>query len=249
MKYLGFSVLIGLLFATLTFAANTAVIPIEKLEQDSYDWYARHAEVLALQQQLDPQVVLIGDSITHFWAGPPAASIIRGAESFKETFGELRVLNLGFGWDRTQNVLWRLANGEMEGLTPKLIVLHIGTNNTSTTPNARANTPEEIVEGIAAICRQLTKKAPEARIILMDVFPREAKPDHPRRKVIRETNRLLAAAELPYQVIRLDIADQLTAPDGTITRRLMGDFCHPTAEGYRIWGKALQPLIRAYVPE
>lgn len=228
--------------------ANSALVPVPKLENDSYDWYARHQAVLQLQKQIDPQVVLIGDSITHFWGGRPDARA-RGAAAFAETFGALRVLNMGFGWDRIQNVLWRLENGEMDGLSPALIVLHIGTNNTSQTKNARANTPEEIVEGIGVVCGKLIEKAPKARILLMNVFPREEKPDAPRRKVINEINRLLAEKEFPPQVIRLDIGALLTNPDGTVSRTIMGDFCHPTNAGYLIWGRALKPVLNAYFPE
>ncbi len=170
---------------------NSAVLPTPKLEDDFYDWWERHAAVLRMKNAIDPEIVLIGDSITHLWGGEPAANLRNGAKAFASVFAPYRVLNLGFGWDRTQNVLWRLDNGEMDGLHPSAVVLHIGTNNTSETPNAQANTSEEIVEGIAAICSRLRSKAPDATIILMKVFPREETPDHPRRVAIFEINRLL----------------------------------------------------------
>jgi len=156
--------------ATMT-DINTAVIPVGSLETDSYDWYARHHAEVELQKTLRPRVVLIGDSITHFWSGRPAAHITNGTSSWERAFGNMPAMNMGFGWDRTQNVLWRLRQGEFEGLSPEWIVLLIGTNNLSGTRNARANTPQEIVEGIAAICRELRQRSPGSRIALMGVFP------------------------------------------------------------------------------
>ena len=134
---------------------NSAVAPMPKLEQDSYDWYGRHAAVLDLQKKTQPEIVLVGDSITHFWSGEPRANHRNGANSWTQTFGDHAVLNLGFGWDRTQNVLWRLEHGEMDGLAPKTIVLNIGCNNFTGTANARTNTPEEVSAAIRVICDRL----------------------------------------------------------------------------------------------
>ena len=224
-------------------SANTALVPVPKLEQDSYDWYARHAEVLRLKDRLNPEVVLIGDSITHFWGGEPKSAQANGPASWQATFGAYRTLNLGFGWDRIQNVLWRLDHGELDGVHPRVIVLHIGTNNTSDTERARKNTPTEIAEGVRAILRRLRAKTPEARIILMAVFPREQKPDHPRRQQIGEINGLLRELGQMPGVTWLDIGPKLLQPDGTISREMMRDFCHPTEAGYQIWGGALAPLL------
>ena len=139
--------------------SNTAIVPTSKLEKDGYDWWVRHHDVLAVKDSLNPEIILIGNSITHFWGGnyPPLKNVdgapreANGPISWEATFGNHRVLNLGFGWDRTQNVLWRLDNGEIDGLNPKLVVIHIGTNNTSETKNARSNSSSEIVEGIESL--------------------------------------------------------------------------------------------------
>jgi lysophospholipase L1-like esterase/acetyl esterase/lipase len=229
--------------------SNSALVPVPKLEEDSYDWYGRHAEVLQLKDRINPQVVLIGDSITHFWGGEPKAAQANGTVSWQATFGSYRTLNLGFGWDRIQNVLWRLDHGELDGLHPRVIVLHIGTNNTSDTDHARKNTPAEIAEGIRAIIRRLRAKTPEARVILMKVFPREQKPNHPRRRHIEAINQLLSNefAQLPG-VTLVDIGPQLVQSDGTISPEIMRDFCHPTEKGYQIWGSALAPLLTAALP-
>jgi lysophospholipase L1-like esterase len=222
---------------------NTALIPVPKLENDSYDWYARHADVLRIKDQTNPEVVMIGDSITHFWAGPPQAKIQRGVKAWNELYGERRVLNLGFGWDRTQNVLWRFEHGEFDGLHPRLVVLNIGTNNFSSTAHAKANTPAEVAEAIRAICIRIRSKSPESRIVLMGVFPRGAKATDPFRAKITELNRLLAEYGKVPGITFLDIGGQFLLPGGEIPRSLMSDFCHPTEQGYALWAAALKPLV------
>jgi lysophospholipase L1-like esterase len=224
---------------------NTAIVPVPKLENDIYDWYARHDAVLKVKNEINPEIVMIGDSITHFWAGPPRAQIQHGPLAWKELFGSRRVLNLGFGWDRTQNVLWRLAHGEFDGLHPRYVVINIGTNNFSSTSHARANTPAEVAEGIRAICASIRTKSSESRIILMGVFPRGAKPDDPVRSKIRELNKLLVEVGKARGITVLDIGRQFLLPNGELPRKLMSDFCHPTEEGYAIWASALRPLLQA----
>ena len=219
---------------------NTAVIPTPRLEMDSYDWYERHKEVLAAGARMDPRVVLIGDSITHFWGGPPKAQRISGPRAWEQAFGGIPTLNLGFGWDRTQNVLWRLAHGEFDGLHPRTVVLNIGTNNLTGTGNARANTPAEIVQGILSIVDTVHARSPESRILVMGVFPRGFSPSAPMRASIREVNRLAAEALAGKpQTTFLDIGARFLEPDGTLPKALMNDGTHPTEEGYGIWAKAL----------
>ena len=221
-------------------ATNTAVVPVTRLEKDSYDWWQRHEAELAEGRKLDPEIVLIGDSITHFWAGPPQGNHANGPAAWKATFGERRVLNLGFGWDRTQNVLWRLDHGEFDGLHPKTVVLHIGTNNFTPTPHARANTPQEVYEGILAIIERVRAQSPQSRIVVMGVMPRYEKPDNPGRARIAALNALLEKGLAGKEGITyLDIGAQLLQPDGTLSREIMGDFTHPTDKGYAIWGRAL----------
>ena len=221
-------------------AINTAIVPASKLETDSYDWWARHNEILALKNRVNPQIVLIGDSITHFWGGPPAANHVNGPTSWQTAFGGLRVLNLGFGYDRTQNVLWRLDHGEFDGLTPRWVVINIGTNNINSTSNARGNTPDEITDAIMAICNRVKAKSPESHIILMAVFPRGNSPADPFRTRIASINEALSrAVATDPEIVYLDIGSQFFAPDGSIPRDIMGDGTHPTDKGYAIWEKAL----------
>lgn len=242
--------LTSLLFATPLFSkdtpANTAVVPVSKLENDCYDWWQRHEAVLAAKAKMAPEIVLVGDSITHFWGGEPASPGVkpRGAAAWENVFGGKKVLNLGFGWDRTQNVLWRLDHGEIDGLKPKWIVLNIGTNNSSGTPNARANTPAETAEGVAAILGKLKQKSPDSKLILMAVLPRGEKADDPKRAFIGGLNPLLAEIAKKHGATFIDLRDRFLAVDGTLPKSLMPDGVHPNEAGYAIWAAALKEAMR-----
>ncbi|MEN3942761.1 SGNH/GDSL hydrolase family protein [Prosthecobacter sp. SYSU 5D2] len=229
---------------TLT-SVNTAILPVGKLEKDMYGWEERHAEVMKIKDDLDPEIVLIGDSITHFWGGLPdgGKKANRGTESWEALFGSRRVLNLGFGWDRTQNVLKRIQLGELDGLQPKTIVIHIGTNNTSKTANARDNTPAEIAEGISLIIEKAQAKCPQAQIILMAIFPRGHLPTDPRRAILADINRRLAPLGQKPRITFLDITDKWLEPDGTLPKDLMPDGVHPNQKGYHIWAEALKKAL------
>jgi len=221
--------------------ANSAIIPVPRLEQDHYDWYERHHAALALKQSIRPRIVMIGDSITHFWAGPPTAARRNGPNAWRHLFGTVPVLNLGFGWDRTQNLLWRLRQGELRGLAPREVVLNIGTNNLTGTANARTNKPAEVADGIAAIVAEIRRQTPASRITVMGVFPRGPLPTDPLRQPIAETNRLLAGRFAHQPKLRfLDIGTRFLNAKGELRDGVMLDGTHPSEAGYEIWASALR---------
>lgn len=221
-------------------SVNTAVVPVPRLERDHYNWWERHAAELMVARRIDPDVVLIGDSITHFWGGRPPGPFAHGPEAWRRTFGRCRALNLGFGWDRTQNVLWRLGHGEFAGLHPKLVILNIGTNNFSATPHARANTPAEVAAGVVAICDRVKALSPTTHLLVMAVFPRGRYPDGPFRAPIAALDAILARelAGRPDTTF-LDIGRRFLTPAGELPPELMPDGTHPSERGYTIWGDAL----------
>jgi lysophospholipase L1-like esterase len=230
--------------------ANTAIVPVPKLENDSYNWWDRHKDVLSIKDSINPEIVLIGNSITHFWGGEPklrwADGSLRdsnGPKSWDSLFHNYRVLNLGFGWDRTQNVLWRLDRGELDGLHPRTVIINIGTNNTTQTQNARMNTAPEIVEGIRAICLRVRSKVPDAKIVLMAIFPRDQKKDHPRRLLINEINKQLEAFANEHNFTFVDIGFKMLDKDGTFIPGITSDYCHPTDKGYQIWADGIRSII------
>lgn len=223
---------------------NTACLPKSRLEKDFYDWDQRHADILALTKTEKPELVFIGDSITHLWGGQPNnAATSRGQDSMDQLAAGRAVLNLGFGWDRTQNVLWRIGHGELDGLSPHHIVINIGTNNLAGTGNARENTPAEIAEGIEAVVLQAKAKCPAAKIVLMAVFPRGGKAADPIRAKVAAINALLPAIAKSANATFLDLGPQFLDADGNIPKDLMPDSLHPAAKGYAIWANALKPLL------
>jgi lysophospholipase L1-like esterase len=227
--------------AQLGVSFNTALIPVPWLEQDSYDWYARHRGALAAARVSKPQVVMIGDSITHFWSGTPRGVRASGPESWHWLYGARPALNLGFGWDRTQNVLWRIRQGELDGLDPQWVVINIGTNNLAGTGQARTTTPQETAEGVQAIVAQVRQRLPKAKVLLMGIFPRGRHAGDALRAPISETNRLLAARYAGDPAVRwLDVGARFLQPDGTLPEALFPDTTHPNEAGYSIWAQALR---------
>ena len=219
---------------------NTAVIPVGRIELDSYDWYARHHAELELAKKVNPGIVLIGDSIIHFWGGQPTSNPVNGPSAWERVFGAMSVVNMGFGWDRTQNVLWRLRHGELDGLNPKWVILAIGTNNLTESKHMRANSPEEIAEAVEAICHEIHQKSPVSKVLLMAILPRGNRADSPQRPQIQATNRLLSSRFTASKYVTfIDFGARFLQPDGSISTRLMPDGTHPSDEGYQFWADAL----------
>jgi lysophospholipase L1-like esterase len=185
-------------------------------------------------------VLFIGDSITHFFGGEPQARIVNGAAVWQKFYAPRRALNLGFGWDRTENVLWRLQHGELEGAAPKAVVVLIGTNNLD------VNKPEEIADGIRAICDELRARLPETRILLLGILPRSPKPDRLRAK-LGEVNRRLATFGGQSGLTFLEVGAGFIAADGSIPAELMNDYLHPTPKGYALLAEAIEPTLSRWL--
>ena len=222
---------------------NTALVPLtQNRDWKSYDWVVRHHEILALNQPaaIRADVVFVGDSITHFWSGEPKAKRVSGKESWEKWIAPHHPINLGYGWDRTENVLWRLRHGEIAGLKPKAFVVLIGTNNLS-----GFNPPAQTAEGVAEVCRELRRQAPQAKILLLAILPRQAKPDATRQRVT-DTNVLLKAQAPQIADAYLDLTDKLVEADGSILKETMNDYLHPTNKGYEVMGAAIDAQLKAW---
>jgi len=181
--------------------------------------------------------VLDGDSITDFWQAPRL-----GGPVFAEHFGKRRALDFAVAGDRTQHVLWRLEQGQVDGLDPKLITLMIGTNN------LKANSDAQIADGIAAIVADYRRRCPDAVILLQGILPRGATPTDPARPRIKAINERIARFADGQHVIFVDFGAKFLEPDGTLSREVMPDFLHPSAKGYEIWAAELQPFVAKYLP-
>jgi lysophospholipase L1-like esterase len=222
---------------------NTALVPLtQNRDWKSYDWVARHQEILALNKPgaIRADVVLIGDSITHFWSGEPKAKRVAGKDSWEKWIAPHHPINLGYGWDRTENVLWRLRHGEIAGLKPKAFVVLIGTNNLS-----GFNPPDQTAEGVAEVCRELRRQAPQAKVLLLAILPRQAKPDATRQRVA-DTNKLLQVQAAQIADAYLDLTAKLIEADGSILKETMNDYLHPTNKGYEVMGAAIDAQLKAW---
>jgi lysophospholipase L1-like esterase len=207
-----------------------------------YDWAVRHAAVTKIATDRKASLVFIGDSITQMFGGDPHDRPQSGKEVWEQHYGKRNAANLGFGYDFVENTLWRLQHGELDGAAAKVVVIHIGTNNVN------RNTPEEIATGIRAICTEVHHRQPVAKTVLMAIFPRGPKPDATRAK-LEAINKLIADLDGKDGILFLDIGAKFLEPDGTISRETMGDFLHPTAKGYEIWARELDPVLEKLLGE
>jgi lysophospholipase L1-like esterase len=220
--------------ASVVALANTAVVP----EPRDANWVKRHEGFVEIARKGSVDVLFLGDSITDAWRREPPG----GKREWDTHFAPLRAANFGISGDRTQHVLWRLENGELDGIKPKVVVLMIGTNNTGFERDGKTprNTPAETAAGVDAILKKLRRTLPQTKILLLAVFPRGEKPDHPQRLQVKEINAAVAKLADGKTVRYLDIGQKFLAPDGTLPKDIMPDFLHPNAKGYAIWASAIK---------
>jgi lysophospholipase L1-like esterase len=190
----------------------------------------RHEAMNARVKQGDVDLVFIGDSITAGWEGA-------GKEVWAKHYGLRKAVNLGIGGDRTQHVLWRLQNGNLEGITPKLAVIMIGTNNSN------SNTPEDIAAGVKAIVELIRQKTPDTKILLLATFPRGATPEDPKRQTNEKSNAIVKQLADDQHVFFLDIGDKFLEADGTLSKEIMPDLLHLNDKSYAIWAESIEPTV------
>jgi lysophospholipase L1-like esterase len=227
---------------------NTAIIPAPACEKDFYNWTERHDAVCAAIREKPVKLVFVGDSITHLWGGTPTPNKQSGDKVWQEFYSPRNAINMGFGWDRTQQALWRIENGEFEGITPEVAVVLIGTNNL-TGHNVRENTDPEIVAGITAVCSIIRKKSPQTKVLLLGLLPRGAEPLGTHRTRIRAINTELAKLNGKDGVTYLDIGPKLLDLDGKFLAGVAPDNLHLSESGYRIWAEAMEPTLKKLLGE
>lgn len=221
----------------------TTLVPCtQDRDWPTYDWAKRHAAVTALTREPRAELVFVGDSITQMFGGQPHDRGQPGKNVWEKFYDPRNTANLGFGYDYVENTLWRLQHGELDGAKAKVVVVHIGTNNTG------KNSAEEITAGIRAICEEIQKRQPSAKILLLAILPRSPKPDASRAK-LGEVNKLIAKFDGQNGITFLDAGAKFVAEDGSISRELMGDFLHPTEKGYTLWAEAMEPVLRRLLGE
>ena len=203
-----------------------------------------HSQLLAKARQGAIDVYFEGDSITRRWDATDYPSLLA---NWKQNFFGWNAADFGWGADRTQNILWRLDNGELDGVNPKVIVLLAGTNNLgsrSAQEDADA-TVDDVTRGLQAIVRVIRTKAPAATIIIMGIFPRND--NMALMPVIDRINRNLSRFADGGKVRYLNINDKLANPEGKLFDGMMNphDKLHPAEQGYQVWADALKPVLTA----
>jgi lysophospholipase L1-like esterase len=192
----------------------------------------RHEGFVEIAKRGNIDLLLHGDSITDWWVQNDANKAM-----FDKHFGHIRTANFAIAGDTTQGVLWGLKNGEGQGFQPKAVMLMIGTNNSGTFA------APEIAEGIGAIVLELRKDFPEARILLLAIFPRSV-PGDPVRDKIAEVNRIIARLDDQQHVFYLDIGARFLDEQGHfLPDAFRPDNLHPAAKGYDIWGEAVRAKL------
>lgn len=213
---------------------NPATTPSPRLDKDMKpdpSWMKRHEGFVEIAKKGDVDVLFLGDSITDAWRGKAAQP------TWEKFFVPHKPANFGIGGDRTQHVLWRIQNGELDGIKPKVVVLMIGTNNTG------QDSAEQIADGVTAIVKTIRQRSPSTKVMLLAVFPRGEQPDNPGRVKIAQINKTISKLDDGKSVRYLDIGGKFLQPDGTLSKDIMPDFLHLSAKGYEIWGEAINPLL------
>jgi lysophospholipase L1-like esterase len=193
----------------------------------------RHRGFVDIARKGNIDLLFVGDSITDGFSRPLRGSEAPGGRVWKATFAPLKAANFGIAGERTQGALWRMRNGELEGFKAKLIVLLLGTNNIG------ANPSDEIVAGERLIIQEFKRQQPQAKVLLLGIFPRPMLPTSPVRAAIKEINSKLAKLADNRRVFYKDIGSKFLTADGILTEDIMSDGIHPTARGYQIWADAI----------
>lgn len=201
-------------------------------EPDNYDWEERHRSILQLNKKDPPKTVIFANSIVHFWGGLPRTKIVREPQTWDQYLTPAGVRNQAYGWDRIENVLWRVYHGEIDGFEAERIMIMIGTNN------LHLNTDEEILAGLDQLVDAIQYRQPTAEILLMGILPRRNREEH-----IAQLNLKMAQLAGQQGISYNDIGDLFLQKDEKIIEEYFSDGLHPNAEGYQLMGEALRKIL------
>src|SRR4051812_35257053 len=202
----------------------------------------QHDTFVKLANEGDFDVLFLGDSITYLWnVGDGDVSGYPGGKTvFDKQFANMKIANFGISGDSTQGVLWRLQNGEGQGHKPKAVMLMIGTNN-------NGNTSEEIAEGVGADVLELRKDFPDAKILLLAIFPRGTGPSDSGRLKMEAANKIIAKLDDQKHVFFMNLNSKFLDVNGGLIGFRPSDHLHPVPEGYEIWAAAVAPMLKGWI--
>jgi lysophospholipase L1-like esterase len=221
--------LLWLFSSAVSWAQNPAITPQPRVTPTN--WIERHEGFVAEARKGGIDLVFMGDSITDAWR-------TTGKAVWDTYYLPRNAVNFGISGDRTQHLLWRIQEGELDGLKPKVVVLMIGTNNSNT------DSADQIAEGVEAVVSAIRGKCPDAKVLLLAIFPRNKPTDIPEQlEAIRLVNQRIAKLDDGAKVRFLDIGAKFLAPDGTLPAETMPDFLHLSPRGYQIWADAIEATL------
>lgn len=205
-----------------------------KAEPRGGGWMKRHESMNKNAAAKQYDILFIGDSITQGWEGS-------GKGVWEKHYADKNALNLGISGDRTEHVIWRLDNGNLKNQKKaKVAVIMIGTNNTG----HKLQDPTEVKDGIGRIISTVRARCPQAKILLLGIFPRGVNPDDPKRKNNVEINELVSKFHNGERIHYLNISDKFLTKEGVLTKEIMPDALHPKQKGYEIWAEAIEPKLK-----
>ena len=224
------------LFLPILLLVTSATLPALRAE----DATNRSSLVLQRAKEFpgDYDIEFIGDSITQGWEDRGGGNV------WAEYYGRRKVINMGVGGNRIQDVLWRFEHGQLDGIKAKVSIVMIGTNNS----NNQDNTEAEILEGVTAIVHQIRQRQPETKILLVGIFPR-GDTFSPQRGKILQVNQALARLDDGAHIFFIDIGSQLIEDNGSICKSAMPDSLHLNEKGYKIWANAMEPKLKHLLGE
>ena len=210
-------------------AADTAASALKPAPSTRSEWAGKHQRNVERAKRGSVDLLFMGDSITEFWS-------TKGQDVWTETYEPLKAANFGIAADKVENVLWRLTNGELDGISPKVVVLMIGINNTWGGGNAGV-----IADGIGEVVRTLRTKLPSARVLLLGLLPLKDGTS----PTVKSINERIAKLDDGKNVRFLNMGSVFAGPDGRAREELMADSVHLSAKGYESWAETMKPLLDA----
>jgi lysophospholipase L1-like esterase len=216
--------------ASVAAAQNPQVVPTPR---NSGEWRSKHDQYVAAARKGDIEILFLGDSITEYWR-------TAGKEVWTKSYGSLKAANFGIAGDRVENILWRMTNGELDGVKPKVVVLLAGINNSwGTKRDQQEERGRFIAAGLTEIVKTIREKLPETKILLLAIFPL----GDGTAPCVRRANETIAKLDNGKTVRFLDIGPKLAGTNGNVPKEIMPDGVHPSAKGYEVWAQTIGPLL------
>lgn len=215
---------------------NPAIVPVSRPSGRGLD----RQNVVMERAKVAPgsyDILFIGDSITQGWEQS-------GSNVWAKFYGDRKCLNLGVGGDRTEHVLWRFENGQLNGLDAKVAVLMIGTNNSNTNKDGSEHySTGQILEGVQTVVKEIRERLPKTKLLVLGIFPRSTTFSLQRGRLL-QINQALAKQADGKMIHYLDFGSELIEADGSISKDIMPDYLHLSPKGYEIWAKAIEPKLK-----